>query len=49
MDQLHRAHDNGRAANSPAQSRDLTEDRTAQINDVKNMTHADGGQGTRGA
>lgn len=48
MDQLHGAHDNDRAANSPAQSRDLTEDQAAQINDVKNTTHADDGQGTRG-
>ena len=31
MDQLHRAHDNGRAANAPAQTRNLTEHRAAQI------------------
>lgn len=46
MDQLHGAHDNDRAANSPAQARDITEDQAAQINDEKNTTHADGGQGT---
>jgi hypothetical protein len=31
MDQLHGAHDNGRAVNAPAQTRDLTEHRAAQI------------------
>src|SRR5216683_2429915 len=45
MDQLHRAHDNGRAANAPAQTRNLTEHRAAQINDRKNTTDASGEQG----
>ena len=31
MDQLHGAHDNGRAANAPAQTSDLTEHRASQI------------------
>jgi hypothetical protein len=48
MDQLHGAHDNGRAANAPAQTRDLTEHRAAQINDRKNTTEAINGQGARG-
>ena len=47
MDQLHRARDNGRSANAPAQTRNLTEHRAAQINDVKNTTDAVGGQGAR--
>ena len=47
MDQLHRAHDNGRAANAPAQTRDLTEHRAAQFNDRKNMNNAIGEQEAR--
>ena len=35
MDQLHGAHDNGRPANAPAQTRNIAEHRAAQINDVK--------------
>ena len=42
MDQLHGAHDNGRAANAPVQTRNLTEHRAAQIHDVKNTTDAVG-------
>ena len=45
MDQLHRAHDNGRAANTPAQTRNLTEHRAAQIDYVQNRTDAAGEQG----
>ena len=45
MDQLHWAHDNGRAANAPAQTRNLTEHRAAQISYVKNTTDAVGEQG----
>jgi hypothetical protein len=50
MDQLHGAHDNGRAANAPAQTRDFTEHRTAQINHRKNTAGAvgDKGQGNVG-
>ena len=40
MDQLHRAHDNGRAANALARTRDITEHRAALVNDVNNTTVA---------
>jgi hypothetical protein len=40
MDQLHGAHDNGRPANTPAQTRNLAEHQAAQINAMKNTTDA---------
>jgi hypothetical protein len=45
MDQLRGAHDNGRAANAPAQTRNLTEHRAARINYAQNTIEAVGGQG----
>jgi hypothetical protein len=47
MDQLHGAHDNGRPANTPAQTRNFAENRAAQIDARKNMTDGIGKQGSR--
>ena len=51
MDQLHRAHDNGRAANAPVQTRNLTEHRerpgltTCRIGGMQPANKGEGSQG----